>query len=46
MSIRQFFSTLFLKDQKVIQEENERLKAELYALEKLRKKLKGNHSKN
>ena len=47
MSIWQFINNLFKKDQvKVIQEENERLKDQLYALDQLKKELKENHTKN
>ena len=47
MSLRQFFINLFKRDKtKRIQQENERLKANLHALDKLRKELEENHYKN
>jgi hypothetical protein len=47
MSIGQFIINLFKKDRKqIIQKENERLKIELYVLEKLKKELEEKHSKN
>ncbi len=46
MSVRQFIFYLFKKNRvNKIREENERLKTELQALEKLKKELRENHSK-
>lgn len=47
MLLWQFINNFFKKDRvKIIQEENERLKDRLYALDQLKKKLEENHSKN
>lgn len=47
MSIWQFINNLFKKDRvKIIQEENERLKDQLFVLDQLKKELEKNHSKN
>ncbi len=47
MLLWQFINNLFKKDRvKIIQEENERLKDRLYALDQLKKKLEENQSKN
>ncbi len=47
MLLWQFINNLFKKDRvRIIQEENERLKDRLYALDQLKKKLEENQSKN